>query len=365
MIPFLDLQSYHSLRRDSYLAAIAGVLDSGWFILGAQLEAFEREFAAFCGAAGCAGVGTGLDALRLILQARGIGPGDEVIVPAHTFIATFLAVSSLGAKPIPIEPDPETMNIDVRRVEHAISKNTKAIIGVHLYGRPCDMTALREIANRHGLTLIEDAAQAHGAALSGARAGVLGDAAAFSFYPGKNLGALGDGGAIVSNDTDLIARVKRLRNYGSEKKYVHLEQGGNSRLDELQAAVLRTKLRYLEDDNARRRDIVSIYHVEINHPRITLPLSDDGVYQSAWHLFVIRTDARDALKQYLDQCGVETAIHYPIACHLQQAYRETYRDVRLPVAESMVQRVLSLPLSPVMRDEEVNAVVTAINAWPA
>jgi len=344
-IPFLDLgQAYHELKAELDFAA-QRVMNSGWYILGEELEAFESEFAKYCGAKYCVGVGNGLDALHLILRAYGIGLGDEAIVPAHTFIATWLAVTYAGAKPVPVETrDDAAYTISPELIEAAITPKTKAIIPVHLYGRPADMAPIKRVAAKHGLRVIEDAAQAHGARYQGCCAGSLGDAAAFSFYPAKNLGAFGDGGAITTSDAELAAKLRSLRNYGSSAKYVHELIGLNSRLDPLQAAMLRIKLRHLDDWNARRLSLAECYRQRLTGTKVLLPASGDG-FESVFHLFVVRTPYRDKLQTGLKEAGIETLIHYPIPPHKQGAYGSMRGHV-LPVAERLANEVLSLPMGP-------------------
>jgi dTDP-4-amino-4,6-dideoxygalactose transaminase len=326
---------------------------SGQYILGPELKAFETEFAEYCGAPHCVGVGSGLEALHLVLRAWGLGPGDEVIVPSNTFIATWLAVSYAGAKPIPVEPREDTYNLDPERIEAAITPNTRAIIAVHLYGQPADMDAIVQIARRHGLKVLEDAAQAHGARYKGRPIGSLADAAAFSFYPGKNLGAFGDGGAVTTEDAGLAERLRALRNYGSALKYHHPIQGFNSRLDELQAALLRIKLRKLDEWNARRRRVADWYYRTLPRalPGSVLPTVPEWA-EPAWHLFVVRSRERDALQARLTAQGIGTLIHYPVPPHLQEAYRDLgYRSGSFPIAERLAHEVLSLPISPHLSEE--------------
>lgn len=358
-VPFLDLRSIHQRHRDGFEAALARVLDSGRVLLGDETAAFEREFAGYCGVAHCVAVGSGLDALHLVLRAWGIGAGDEVIVPSHTFIATWLAASHALARPVPVEPDADGFNIDAARVEAAITPRTRAIVAVHLYGRPAAMDALRDIARRHGLRLLEDAAQAHGARHRGRRCGALGDAAAWSFYPGKNLGALGDAGAVTTDDAELASRVRLLRNYGSRAKYEHELQGFNSRIDELQAAFLRERLRWLDDDNARRARVAARYREGLCAVAgLMLPAADDGC-ESAWHLFVVRHAERDRLAHELAARGVATLVHYPLPPHRQHAYRDAvFAD--LPLAERLAHEVLSLPMHPLLSDGDTRAVIGAV-----
>jgi dTDP-4-amino-4,6-dideoxygalactose transaminase len=356
-VPFLDLKVAQAELATELEEACRRVLASGWYILGAELEAFESEFAAWCESRHCVGVANGLDALRLVLQAWDIGPGDEVIVPSHTFVATWLAVTQVGATPVPVEPIEATFNLDPARLAAAITPRTRAVIPVHLYGQPADMDPILEVARRHGLKVLEDAAQAHGARYKGRRAGSLGDAAAFSFYPGKNLGALGDGGAVTTADQGLAQRLRVLRNYGSAAKYVHDEAGLNSRLDELQAALLRVKLRQLDDWNARRRSVARWYLANLPglRPGLGLPFVPEWA-EPCWHLFVVRTADRDAVQAELRERGIETLIHYPIPPHLQKAYAGLGMPPgSLPVAERLAGEVLSLPMGPHLQVETLRA----------
>jgi dTDP-4-amino-4,6-dideoxygalactose transaminase len=352
-IPFLDLRASYLELKPEFDASYQRVMESGWYIDGHELKAFESEFSEYCNVKYCIGVGNGLDALHLILRAMDIGEGDEVIVPSNTFIATWLAVSYAGAIPVPVEPDEATYNIDPKRIEVAITDKTKAIIPVHLYGQPADMDPIIEIAARYCLKVIEDAAQAHGARYKGKRTGGLGNAAGFSFYPGKNLGAYGDGGAITTNDSVIAEKVRQLRNYGSPAKYTHDVKGFNSRLDEMQAALLRVKLQHLDEWNARRRKIADQYLQKLAfQDSLTLPYIPFGV-EPVWHLFVIRTLERERLQQYLDNCGIQTLIHYPVPPHRQAAYQEL-SHLQLHVSEQIHREVLSLPMSPVMNQDDVN-----------
>ena len=364
-IPFLDLQAINARHADELKAAAARVIDSGWYILGQELAAFEREFARYCGVRHAIGVGNGLDALSLILRAYkelgALHDGDEVIVPANTFIASFLAITENHLVPVPVEPDPASFNIDPLRVAAAIGPRTRAIMAVHLYGQLADMPALAGLAERHRLLLIEDAAQAHGAASDGRRAGAFGHAAGFSFFPAKNLGALGDGGAVTTNDSVLAERVAALRNYGSEVKYHHLYRGINSRLDELQAALLRVKLKYLDDDIAHRRHVALRYREGIHHPQIQLP-SVQNEAQHVWHLFVVRCAQRDALQKHLRAHGIHSQVHYPIPPHRQSAYA-ALRELPLPLTDRLHQEVLSLPIGPTLRDEAVDRVIAACRSF--
>jgi dTDP-4-amino-4,6-dideoxygalactose transaminase len=357
-ISFLDLKRLNASHEGPIRAGIARVIDSGWYVLGEEVAAFEREFAAYCEVKHCIGVADGLDALTLILKAYGIGEGDEVIVPSNTFIATWLAVSQTGATPVPVEPNLRTHNIDPTRIEAAITPRTKALMPVHLYGQPADMAPLLREARRHGLKVIEDAAQAHGARYEGKRAGSLGDAAGFSFYPGKNLGALGDGGAITTNDEALAAKLRMLRNYGSSIKYKHEMAGVNSRLDEIQAAVLRAKLPSLDADNDARRRLAAAYLEALQGLPLQLPEVVDGA-EPVWHLMVIGTTQRAAVQAALTEAGIGHLVHYPIACHQQQAYANHIWP-SLPIAEALQHQVLSLPIAPYMTGDDVNRVADVI-----
>lgn len=343
-VPFLDLKALYLELKEEIDAACRRVMASGVYILGEEGTAFEKEFAEYCDVKYCIGVGNGLDALHLILRAMEIGPNDEVIVPANTFIATWLAVSYAGATPVPVEPNETTYNIDPTKIEAAITAKTKAIMPVHLYGQPADMEPILEIARSYKLKVFEDAAQAHGARYKGKRVGGLGDAAGFSFYPGKNLGAFGDGGAITTNDPMLAEKVKSLRNYGSQKKYSHDVSGFNSRLDELQAAFLRIKLLHLDEWNARRLKLVECYQRCLAGTKVLLPEISVG-FESVLHLFVIRTINRDMLQAGLKEAGIETLIHYPTPPHKQGAYR-SMQGHDLPIAERTSREVLSLPIGP-------------------
>lgn len=361
-VPFLDLASMHEPLRGELANAFRRVLDGGWYILGPETDAFEKEFAAYCGVKHCVGVGNGLDALQLILRGMDIGPGDEVIVPSNTYIATWLAASNVGARPVPVEPLEGTYNIDPTRVEDAVTPRTRAIIAVHLYGQPADMDALACIARKHGLKLIEDAAQAHGARCRGRRTGSLGDAAGFSFYPSKNLGALGDGGAVTTDDEDLAKRVRMLRNYGSQQKYLNRVRGYNSRLDELQAAILRVKLPYLDLWTEGRKSVATRYLERLKDVDIVLPAVAAWA-DPVWHLFVVRSAHRDLLIQELDAKGVQTQIHYPIPPHQQDAYADlAIPEGVLPLAERIHREILSLPIGPAMTQTDVDYVIDALAA---
>ena len=358
-IPFLDLKTPYLQLQPELDEAYRRVMTSGWYILGPEVEAFEREFAGYCGVEHCVGVGNGLDALHLILRAMDIGPGDEVIVPSNTYIASWLAVSYAGATPVPVEPDQDSCNLDPALVEAALTPRTKAIMAVHLYGQPADLDPIRALARSRGLRVIEDAAQAHGARYRGARAGSLGDAAGFSFYPGKNLGAMGDGGAVTTNDAQLAERVRVLRNYGSRVKYQNDCQGYNSRLDELQAAFLRVKLRHLDRWNQEREALAARYSQALADADLRLP----GVIAAAqpvWHLYVVRTARRELLTQALDRHGIGWLIHYPIPPHRQQAYRDEFAQASFPVAEAMAGELLSLPIGPFLAADQVELVARVV-----
>ena len=359
-VPFLDLKAVNHTYEEELGEAFGRVLESGWFIQGKVLEAFETEFAAYCEVNHCLGVGNGLDALRLLLAAYGIGPGDEVIVPSNTFIATWLAVTQSGATPIPAEPDPLTHNVDPQSIEAAITPRTAAIIPVHLYGQPADMDPINEIAARHGLLVIEDAAQSQGARYKGRPTGGLGHAAATSFYPGKNLGALGDGGGILTNDAAVAEKVRQMRNYGSPVKYQHDSLGFNSRLDELQAAFLRIKLRDLDRANTRRCEIAGQYTAALTGLGVIQPPVVPTWADPVWHLYVVRTEARDALQAHLKACGVETLVHYPIPPHRQKCYADmTYKQ--LPVADTLAENILSLPIFPEITNSQIKHVIDGIS----
>jgi dTDP-4-amino-4,6-dideoxygalactose transaminase len=361
VIPFLDLKRVNAAHHAGIHAAIAQVIDSGWYVLGQEVTAFEQEFAAYCETRHCIGVANGLDALTLILRAYGIGPGDEVIVPANTFIATWLAVSQCGATPVPVEPNENTHNVDPTLIEAAITQRTRAIIPVHLYGQPAEMAPILAIAKRYGLRTVEDAAQAHGARYAGRRVGGLGDAAGFSFYPGKNLGALGDGGAITTNDDELAAKLRMLRNYGSSTKYHHEVAGVNSRLDEIQAAVLRAKLPGLDVENGVRRHLANVYFEclgDLSRQVLNLPKVGPGV-EPVWHLMVIRSERRAELQRALSHAEIGHMVHYPIACHHQRAYANEVWPT-LPITDKLQNQVLSLPMAPYLTHEDVRQVCEVI-----
>ena len=346
-VPFLDLYAPYLELKDELDAAYRRVMASGWYILGEEVEAFEDAFAAYCDAKYCIGVANGLDALHLIVRAYGIGQGDEVIVPSNTYIATWLAVTHAGATPVPVEPDERTYNIDPSKIEQAITSKTKAIMLVHLYGQPADMDPIIALAKKYGLKVIEDSAQAHGAKYKRRRVGGIGDAAGFSFYPGKNLGAFGDGGAVTTNDTELAERIKVLRNYGSKVKYQNEVVGFNSRLDELQAAQLRVKLTRLDAWNDRRKEVAAYYLQALSgQESLVLPFVPEWS-EPVWHLFVIRSRSRNELQQKLVDAGIGTMIHYPIPPHRQKAYSSIqFSEDAFPLASKMAQEVLSLPIGP-------------------
>jgi dTDP-4-amino-4,6-dideoxygalactose transaminase len=356
-IPFFDLGLLNEQLAEDFARAYSKVFKSGRYVLGSELEAFESEFARYCEVKHCVGVGNGLDALHLALRAHGIGQGDEVLVPSNTFVATWLAVTQCGALPIAVEPDMLTHNLNPALIEEAITPRTRAIIPVHLYGNPADMVPIMRLAAKHGLIVIEDAAQAHGARLYGKRAGSLGDAAATSFYPGKNLGALGDGGAVLTNDDQVAARVRRLRNYGSLVKYQHDLAGFNSRLDEVQAAFLRVKLPLLDRWNQHRRSVARQYSNQLAGPGVTLPVVASNV-EPVWHLYVVRVRKRDEIQRRLRERGIETLIHYPRPPHLQSSYYGT-QTKDLPICEALASEVISLPMSPMLQAEEVSYVAQA------
>ncbi len=359
-VPFLDLGAATRELEAEQRAAIDRVVASGWYVLGPEVERFEAAFAAAAGAAHAVGVGNGLDALRLTLQALGIGPGDEVIVPSHTFVATWLAVAATGARIVPVEPGPHPYLVGTDAVAAAITPRTAAIVPVHLYGEPADMPSLARLAGRHALALVADAAQAHGARVGGHPVGAWGDASTWSFYPAKNLGALGDGGAVTTDDAALAARLRRLRNYGSEKKYVHLEAGVNSRLDELQAAILGVRLAVLDAWNERRRVIAERYADGLAGTGLHLPLPTAG---HAWHLYVVGTPDRDALAARLGAAGIGTLVHYPVPCHRQAAFAgDPVAALDLPVAEHLAAGVLSLPIGPHVEAVAVDHVIDVVRS---
>ncbi|KPH55948.1 DegT/DnrJ/EryC1/StrS family aminotransferase [Helicobacter pullorum] len=361
MIKFLDLQKINARFENEIELEIKKVLESGWYLLGKQNEAFEKSFADFCGVKFGVGCANGLDALRLAIRAYDFPKDSEVIVPANTYIASILAISDCGLKPILVEPNLETYNIDVNLIESKITSKTKAIMVVHLYGQAVEMQQIWEIAKKYDLKIIEDCAQAHGAMYQGRRVGNLGDIGCFSFYPGKNLGALGDGGCITTNDEEVAVKIRALGNYGSLVKYENIYKGLNSRLDEIQAVALRVKLKFLDEDNQKRRKIARIYKEHIKNKKIILPKTHCEE-SHVWHLFVIRSDARNQLQNYLDSKGIQTLIHYPIPPHKQKAYAE-WNHLSFPITEQIHREVLSLPISPIMSEEEAFCVVQALNEF--
>lgn len=362
-IPFASFEPMHKEIEREMLNKFKEVYERNWFIQGEEVRKFEEEFAEFCGAKYCIGCGNGLDALYLILRGYDIGAGDEVIVPSNTYIATALAVSYTGAKPIFVEPNLTTYNINSELIEKSITNKTKAIIAVHLYGQPADMSEINDIAKKYNLKVIEDSAQSHGALYKGKKVGSLGDASGFSFYPGKNLGALGDAGAVVTNNKELADKIRNIANYGSDRKYHHIYKGTNSRLDEVQAAFLRIKLKNLDKWNGERRKIAQKYISDINNINILKPAEVD--YAShVWHLFVVRTEKRDELEKYLKDNGIGTTIHYPIPMHLQDAYKDlNINEGTLPIAEKISKEVISLPMWYGMNEEEIKYVIDKINSW--
>ncbi len=373
MLPFLNLKTINAQYRNELIAACSRVIDSGQYLLGNELIQFEVDFATYCGTKYAIGVANGLEALTLTLQAwKELGKltdGDEIIVPANTYIASILAISANNLTPVLVEPDELSYNLCPHKTRQAITAKTKAILPVHLYGCLADMPALVQVADEHGLLVLEDAAQAHGAQINGKKAGNWGHASGFSFYPGKNLGALGDAGAITTNDHDLAQTLKALRNYGSHEKYKNLYKGTNSRLDEIQAAMLTVKLKYLDTEISRRRQVAAVYTRDIANSALLLPVQDgtlniENHTSHVWHLYVVRVKQREALQKYLAKQGIQTLIHYPISPHQQQAYKE-WNKKSYPLTETLHQEVLSLPISPVMPDEHVNTVISLINKYRA
>lgn len=365
MIPFLDLKAINTQYRNELVSAATRVIESGWYIQGTEVKAFEEEFAGYCGSKHCIGVANGLDALTLTLRAwKEMGKlkdGDEVIVPANTYIASILAITENRLKPVLVEPDEATFNLCPEKTAAAITPNTKAIVAVHLYGQISPMPELMQLADKHGLLVLEDAAQAHGASIDGRKAGSWGHAAGFSFYPGKNLGALGDAGAATTDDEELAKTIRALGNYGSHKKYENLYQGVNSRLDEMQAAMLRVKLRHLDQEIESRREVAEYYLMHIDNPTIQLPVVGSRETH-VWHLFVVHSAKRDELQKYLTDQGVQTLIHYPVPPHQQQAY-QTWQHEQYPLTESIHKTVLSLPMGPTLSPQACNQVVMACNDW--
>ena len=369
MIPFLDLKNINQQYREELIAACTRVIDSGWYIGGNELEQFEQNFANYCGVKFAIGVANGLDALILTLRAwKELGKlkdGDEVIVPSNTYIASILAITANNLAPVLVEPDLATYNIDPLKIEAAITAKTKVILAVHLYGQLAAMPDIMHIAKKHNLLVLEDSAQSHGAQIEGKKAGNWGDASGFSFYPGKNLGALGDAGAVTTNDEELANMIKALRNYGSHEKYKNLVPGVNSRLDEIQAAMLDVKLKHLDDETQHRRQIADLYMAEINNPLIELPKVNKDVLndqQHVWHLFVVRSSNREALQQYLAENGVQTLIHYPIPPHKQQAYEE-WNGLSYPVSAQIHAEILSLPMGPTLSLDDVKKVIQLCNSF--
>jgi dTDP-4-amino-4,6-dideoxygalactose transaminase len=371
MIPFLDLKKINSQYRRDLVEAATRVIDSGWYIRGEEVSSFEAEFAAYCGTQYCIGLANGLDALTIVLQAwKEMGllrDGDEVIVPANTYIATILSISTNKLRPVLVEPDICTYNLCPDKVAAAITSRTKAIIAVHLYGKISPMPEILNLASEHGLLVLEDAAQSHGASIDGTKAGNWGNAGCFSFYPGKNLGALGDAGAVTTNNPKLAEVIRTLANYGSHEKYKNVFQGRNSRLDEIQAAFLRIKLRHLDYEISRRKDVANRYMAEINNKILKLPMSDTPTTLSSytehvWHLFVIRTAHRDGFRRYLKDAGIDSMIHYPIPPHKQEAYK-AWNELHFPVTEKIHREILSLPISPIITDEQVKTIVTHCNKY--
>ena len=369
MISFLDLKNINQQYRQQLIEACTRVIDSGWYIGGTELEQFEQNFAKYCGTQYAIGVANGLDALILTLRAwKELGKlqdGDEVIVPSNTYIASILAISANQLKPVLVEPNPNTFNLDPAKIEAALTEKTKVILPVHLYGQLADMPKIMQIAKQHNLLVLEDSAQSHGAQIQGKKAGNWGDASGFSFYPGKNLGALGDAGAVTTNDAELATMLKALRNYGSHEKYKNLVPGVNSRLDEIQAAMLDVKLKYLDQETQHRRHIAGLYLNGIKNPLIQLPLGDvnaESYMQHVWHLFVIRTNQREALQQYLLNHGVQTLIHYPIPPHKQQAYKE-WNNLNYPISEQIHDEVLSLPMGPTLSAVDAERIIALCNEF--
>lgn len=361
MIKFLDLKKINNRYREEIASRIKDILDKGWYLQGEENENFTKNFANFCGTKFALGVANGLDALNLIIKAYGFGNGDEIIVPANTYIATILAISENGCIPILVEPDIKTYNINPDSIEEKITTKTKAIMVVHLYGQAVQMEKIWKIAKKYNLKIIEDSAQAHGAIYQENRTGNLGDASGFSFYPGKNLGCIGDGGAVTTNDEELFNKIKAIANYGSDRKYHHIYKGVNSRLDEIQAAVLDVKLKHLDSDNNKRREISKYYRENIKNSKIILPETYDEK-SHVWHIFAVRTQNRDEFQKYLTEKGIQTIIHYPTPPHKQGAYKE-WNNLSFPITEEIHNTILSLPISPVMTDSEIEKVVEVVNEY--
>lgn len=361
MIKFLDLKKINNRYREEIDSRIKNILNKGWYLQGEENENFTKNFANFCGTKFALGVANGLDALNLIIKAYGFGNGDEIIVPANTYIATILAISENGCIPILVEPDIKTYNINPDSIEEKITTKTKAIMVVHLYGQAVQMEKIWKIAKKYNLKIIEDSAQAHGAIYQENRTGNLGDASGFSFYPGKNLGCIGDGGAVTTNDEELFNKIKAIANYGSDRKYHHIYKGVNSRLDEIQAAVLDVKLKHLDSDNNKRREISKYYRENIKNSKIILPETYDEK-SHVWHIFAVRTQNRDEFQKYLTEKGIQTIIHYPTPPHKQGAYKE-WNNLSFPITEEIHNTILSLPISPVMTDSEIEKVVEVVNEY--
>ena len=361
MIKFLDLKKINNRYREEIDSRIKNILDKGWYLQGEENENFTKNFANFCGTKFALGVANGLDALNLIIKAYGFGNGDEIIVPANTYIATILAISENGCIPILVEPDIKTYNINPDSIEEKITSKTKAIMVVHLYGQAVQMEKIWKIAKKYNLKIIEDSAQAHGAIYQEKHTGNLGDASGFSFYPGKNLGCIGDGGAVTTNDEELFNKIKAIANYGSDRKYHHIYKGVNSRLDEIQAAVLDIKLKHLDSDNNKRRGISKYYRENIKNSKIILPETYDEK-SHVWHIFAVRTKNRDEFQKYLTEKGIQTIIHYPTPPHKQGAYKE-WNNLSFPITEEIHNTILSLPISPVMTDSEIEKVVEVVNEY--
>ena len=362
MIKFLELKAVNDKYAAQIEAAMKRVVDSGWYLLGRELAAFETDFAAYCGTEHAVGVASGLAALTLIIKAYGIGAGDEVVVPSNTYVATVLAITANGAEPVFVEPGEHTHLIDARKIEEAITEKTKAIMPVHLYGQVCAMGEICALAKKYGLKVIDDCAQVHGACLDGKRAGSLADASGFSFYPSKNLGALGDAGAVTTDNEELAERIVALRNYGSAVRYYNVYEGLNSRLNEIQAAILSVKLKGLDEDNARRRRIAEFYLGAIDNDKVTLPKRPKNPEMHVWHFFVIRSRERDRLRSYLEVEGVQSQIHYPAAPHKQECYGR-FNELSFPIAEMLADEVLSIPISPVLSETDAGRIAEVINEW--
>ena len=361
MVKFLDLQKINNRFRFEIDEKIKRILDNGWYLQGEENETFTTNFANYCGVKYCLGVGNGLDALTLIINGYGFGSGDEIIVPANTYIATILAITQNNCTPVLVEPDISTYNINPDLIEEKITSKTKAIMVVHLYGQAVEMDKIWQLAKKYNLKVIEDSAQAHGAMYKDRKTGNLGDASAFSFYPGKNLGCIGDGGGITTNDEELYNKIKAIANYGSDRKYHHIYKGVNSRLDEIQAAVLDVKLKYLDEDNNKRKEIAKYYIENITNTEIILPKTYN-VNSHVYHVFVVRTKNRDGFQKYLTDNDIQTIIHYPTPPHKQEAYKE-WNNLYLPITEEIHKTVISLPISPVMEKDEIDKVIDIINKY--